>query len=249
MSCQVSRTLFAIIAGLALAGCGGGGGGSTAPASGALTIHLHLLDQDGNPCAGLQLTYSDPSSSQHTVTADASGTSTISVSQAGTYYLNDASYESYHYGPGSMSLGTVKASDVAANRVFDYYGVYDLATEAVDTIGPVPEDTGHVLTNASVVGTWYFTFQWKGRSQGALHLTNAADGTCLVPGGQAGDSATAVTGYWYVNGNGDELSWVLSDGTVWCGPVTSSTSLSGMMETNGHIGQANGNTGTFTAHM
>lgn len=247
MRSQASRALC-VIAGLALAGCGGGGGGST-PSGGTLTIKIHLLDQNGNPCSGLQLTYTDPNSAQHTVTADGNGMTTVSVSTAGAYYLNEVTYESYQYGPGSKSLGTVKQSDISGNRVFDYYGVYNLPTAQVTTLGPVPEDTGFVLTANSVVGKWYFTFQWSGRSQGALYLTNNADGTCLFPGGQPGDGSTDVTGHWYVNGNGDELTWVLSDGTVWCGAVTGSTSLSGMMETNGNIGQANGNTGSFMAHM
>lgn len=240
--CRFAVTLAAVLSPMAAAlSCGGGGGGITGPVN-HLTVKIHFLDQNGNALAGLVLTYTDPGGAQHTVTADASGTSTLSLSEAGGYYLYALAYETYHYGPGSLYLGTVNQSDVMANRVVDYYAVYNLGTGVVTYIGPVAEDTGFVLASGMAVGTWYFTFQWNGRTQGALYLVNNADGTCLFPGGQPGDSPTDVTGHWYINGNGDELTWILSDGSIWIGGITGNTSVQGFMETPN-------NTGNFTGHM
>jgi hypothetical protein len=208
---------------------------------------MHLLTQSGDPCVGLEFTYTDPSNTQITApAADASGNTTVDLTEAGSYHLNSLSYLSYHFGPGSLSLGTLKQSDLDASRVFDFYIIYNLDTQKLWTMGPVPEDTGSALTSSSVVGSWTLHFQWSRRSQGKLDLVNYADGTFLFPGGQPGDGASDVHGTWSISGNGDEIAWVMEDGTVWLGGIASSTSVTGSMETNGNIGQPDGNTGTFT---
>ncbi len=95
------------------------------------------------------------------------------------------------------------------------------------------------ITESSVVGTWTLVYQWRGRTPGVLTVLNFPDQTCLVPSGQNGGPTAIVTGTTTVNGN--QFTWVWSEGSSWTGKATSNTNLSGTMVNN------SGNSGTWTA--
>jgi hypothetical protein len=100
------------------------------------------------------------------------------------------------------------------------------------------------ITQSSAVGTWTLSFQWQGRTPGAIMFENESDGTVTVPGGQPGDSATTTYGTWSVSGN--QITWVFSDST-WTGTATSSTAITGtILKTETSGGVTEGTTGSFS---
>jgi hypothetical protein len=84
------------------------------------------------------------------------------------------------------------------------------------------------------VGTWHLSFQWTGLNPGELTLVVADDGTCRQ---LAERGVSAAAGTYSVKG--DEVRWVLDDGTTWTGTATSDANIAGTMS------DSSGKTGVF----
>jgi hypothetical protein len=98
------------------------------------------------------------------------------------------------------------------------------------------QQSGPLITQSGVVGTWTFVFQWQGRTPGQLTIVASADQTAQIPGGQAGGPTTTVAGTSSVSGN--LVTWAFpGDNSTWYGIAISSSVLYGdMVSSSGNTG-------------
>jgi hypothetical protein len=145
---------------------------------------------------------------------------------SGTTFVNGNEFTWVFPGDGSTWSGTAASGTIISGTMVNSAG---------NTGTWTAQESGPVITQSSVVGTWKISFQWPGRTPGLMTTIFYADTTLLVPGGQPGDNSTDTYGNWSVEGN--QFTWIFPGPSTWSGIATSSTTVYGdMVSSSGTIG-------------